>query len=41
LPVDFPETGYRWNALGELAQKFYADHASIPCAELLQQFAGV
>ncbi|EPN9193809.1 MULTISPECIES: hypothetical protein [Enterobacter] len=24
-----------------MAQKFYADHASIPCAELLQQFAGV
>lgn len=25
LEVDFPETGYRWNELGELAQKFYAD----------------
>jgi len=24
--VDFPETGYKWNELGKLAQKFYADH---------------
>ena len=22
---DFPETGYKWNELGKLAQKFYAD----------------
>lgn len=25
-PVDFPETGYKWNELGKLAQKFYADY---------------
>jgi hypothetical protein len=25
-PVDFPETGYKWNELGKLAQKFYSDH---------------
>ena len=24
--VDFPETGYRWNELGLLAQKFYKDY---------------
>ena len=24
--IDFPETGYKWNALGALAQKFYADY---------------
>ena len=24
--VDFPETGYKWNELGKLAQKFYADY---------------
>ena len=23
--VDFPETGYQWNELGQLAQKFYID----------------
>ena len=25
LDVDFPETGYKWNELGLLAQKFYKD----------------
>lgn len=25
LKVDFPETGYKWNELGKLAQKFYSD----------------
>ncbi|CUK24116.1 Uncharacterized conserved protein [Achromobacter sp. 2789STDY5608615] len=39
--VDFPETGYRWNELGRLAQKFYADHAAQPYPALLQQFAEV
>jgi hypothetical protein len=24
--VDFPETGYKWNELGKLAGKFYADY---------------
>ncbi|MEP5760376.1 MAG: ClbS/DfsB family four-helix bundle protein [Litoreibacter sp.] len=27
LIVEFPEIGYRWNELGALAQKFYADHS--------------
>ncbi len=26
LAVDFPETGYKWNELGQLAQKFYKDY---------------
>ncbi len=26
LHVDFPETGYKWNELGLLAQKFYKDY---------------
>lgn len=25
-PVDFPETGFKWNELGLLAQKFYKDY---------------
>jgi hypothetical protein len=25
LEVDFPETGFKWNELGQLAQKFYMD----------------
>lgn len=39
--VDFPETGYKWNELGRLAQKFYADQASLAYADLLRQFADV
>jgi hypothetical protein len=35
--VDFPETGYRWNELGRLAQKFYADYADLPFPDLLQR----
>lgn len=41
LAVDFPETGYQWNELGRLAQKFYADHAGTAYADLLLQFAQV
>ncbi len=26
LDVDFPETGFKWNELGKLAQKFYKDY---------------
>lgn len=26
LSVDFPETGFKWNELGQLAQKFYKDY---------------
>ena len=26
LEVDFPETGFKWNELGPLAQKFYTDY---------------
>ncbi len=26
LHIDFPETGYKWNQLGVLAQKFYEDY---------------
>lgn len=29
LPIDFPETGYKWNQLGQLAQKFYRDYEHI------------
>jgi hypothetical protein len=28
LEVDFPETGFKWNELGQLAQKFYKDYES-------------
>lgn len=34
-PIDFPETGYKWNELGRLAQKFYADHEALAFPDLL------
>lgn len=36
--VDFPETGFQWNQLGALAQKFYSDYEDIPFDELLTKF---
>ena len=33
--VDFPETGYKWNELGKLAQKFYGDYKGLGYSELL------
>ena len=29
LAVDFPETGFKWNQLGLLAEKFYGDYPSL------------
>ncbi|WP_225027368.1 ClbS/DfsB family four-helix bundle protein [Xinfangfangia pollutisoli] len=37
--VDFPETGYKWNQLGQLAQRFYADHRDLPWPDLLARLA--
>lgn len=34
LPVDFPESGYKWNELGKLAQKFYVDYEG-NCLEIM------
>jgi hypothetical protein len=38
IPVDFPETGFRWNELGLLAQKFYKDYEDIDYQELVTKF---
>ncbi|MDC6366973.1 MULTISPECIES: ClbS/DfsB family four-helix bundle protein [Flavobacteriaceae] len=35
--VDFPETGFKWNELGKLAQKFYSDYDHLTYDELLQR----
>lgn len=35
--VDFPETGFKWNELGPLAQKFYADYDHLNYAALLSK----
>jgi hypothetical protein len=36
--IDFPETGFKWNELGRLAQKFYGDYEGIPYGQLLERF---
>lgn len=35
--IDFPETGYKWNELGELAQKFYTDYSALDYPSLLSK----
>ncbi len=37
--VDFPDTGFKWNELGRLAQKFYRDYDDLHYAELRQRLA--
>ena len=37
--VEFPETGFKWNQLGLLAQKFYADYQHLDWSELLIRLA--
>jgi hypothetical protein len=36
--VDFPETGYRWNQLGELAQSFQSDYKHWDFVDLQFEF---
>lgn len=36
LPVDFPETGFKWTELGPLAQKFHQDYQDLSYHELLE-----
>lgn len=35
--VDFPETGYKWNQLGQLAQKFYQDYETLDFPRLIKK----
>lgn len=35
--VDFPETGFKWNELGRLAQKFYRDYEYVPYPQLVER----
>jgi len=37
MPVDFPETGFKWNQLGLLAQKFYTDYKELNYHALLTE----
>ena len=40
-PVEYPEVGFKWNQLGLLAQKFYADYNGLDWHELLARLADV
>lgn len=35
--VDFPETGFKWNELGLLAQKFYKDYEDVQFGDLVMR----
>lgn len=37
LEPDFPETGYKWNALGALAQKFYRNQQGLEFSDRLDK----
>jgi hypothetical protein len=39
MKVDFPETGFKWNQLGLLAQKFYQEHQSLDYRQLLDRLS--
>ena len=36
--TDFPGTGYKWNELGKLAQKFYKDHEGNSFKVMIKKF---
>lgn len=36
-PIDFPETGFKWNELGRLAQKFYRDYDTLSLEQILDR----
>lgn len=40
-PVDFPESGFKWNQLGLLAQKFYEDYSDLPYDALIAELQTV
>ncbi|TNM65522.1 ClbS/DfsB family four-helix bundle protein [Aliirhizobium smilacinae] len=39
--VDSPETGFKWNELGLLAEKFYADYDALDWPERLERLGAV
>lgn len=39
--IDFPETGYKWNQLGLLAQKFYSDYRGLNFPERIAELCAV
>ncbi|MBI6543017.1 ClbS/DfsB family four-helix bundle protein [Proteus vulgaris] len=41
LPIYFPDTGYKWNQLGLLAQKFYSDYSELNYDSLIAELRAV
>ncbi len=41
LTVDYPESGYKWNQLGLLAGKFYADYGALSYPQQIKQLRQV
>lgn len=39
--IQFPETGFKWNQLGELAQKFYSDFSDNTYEDVINQLDNV
>lgn len=39
--VEFPEAGFKWNQLGELAQKFYSDFSHSTYEEVVNQLDNI
>lgn len=39
--ADFPETGFKWNELGRLAQKLYRDYEDVPYPQLVERLETV
>ena len=37
--IDVPETGFQWNQLGQLAQKFYDDYRTLSYPQLLKRLS--
>ena len=37
-PIDFPETGYKWNELGKLAQSFHLEYRDWDYNDLISEF---
>lgn len=38
LPVDFPDTGYKWNQLGLLAKRFHHEYSQWQYTDLLDEY---
>ncbi|RWX01387.1 ClbS/DfsB family four-helix bundle protein [Flavobacterium cerinum] len=39
--IEFPETGFKWNQLGDLAQKFYSDFSDNTYEDVINQLDNV